>query len=156
LVTDVVVEPERNRIFALMNEASFNPEHCAVLETPPNPPPVRSASPGTVRLVEDTTDSLTLEADLSSPALLVVTDAYAGGWRAVGLPGTVQKEYHVMPANYVLRAVPLSAGHHRFRMEYAPRAFVGGSVDLCDFTRRVCCLSRLVCGPWAPPRSAGR
>ncbi len=31
-----------------------------------------------------------------------------------------------MPADYILRAVPLQAGHHRLRMVYAPSAFPEG------------------------------
>jgi len=34
----------------------------------------------------------------------------------------------VLPADYVLRAVPLSAGHHLLRMEYVPRGFSAGIV----------------------------
>ncbi len=32
----------------------------------------------------------------------------------------------VMPADYVLRAIPLQAGDHRIRLEYRPIAFVIG------------------------------
>lgn len=42
------------------------------------------------------------------------------------MDGGVQKQYEVMPADYVLMAVPLSSGHHHFRIEYAPRAFTIG------------------------------
>ena len=28
-----------------------------------------------------------------------------------------------MPANFILRAVPLAAGRHRLRIEYSPKAF---------------------------------
>jgi hypothetical protein len=56
------------------------------------------------------------------------TDLYAQfiAWRAVTLPGSSQKSYDLMPANYVLRAVPLAAGQHRLRVEYAPAAFTVG------------------------------
>ena len=56
----------------------------------------------------------------------MITDAYSKDWRAHGLPGSDQTTYTVMPANYALRAVPLSKGHHRFRLEYLPRAFTIG------------------------------
>ncbi len=29
----------------------------------------------------------------------------------------------MLPANYVLRAIPLGAGTHRLRLEYCPRGF---------------------------------
>src|SRR5207244_4652017 len=56
-------------------------------------------------------------------ALLLVTDAWARGWRAAPLEGSSQKSYELMPANYALRAVALDRGKHRLRLEYAPRGF---------------------------------
>ena len=46
--------------------------------------------------------------------------------RRAYLPESSQRRYEVMPANYVLRAIPLSAGHHRIRLEYLPAGFVVG------------------------------
>jgi hypothetical protein len=39
----------------------------------------------------------------------------------------VQSKYELLPANYILRAVPLAAGHHYLRVEYAPREFAIGT-----------------------------
>jgi uncharacterized membrane protein YfhO len=39
----------------------------------------------------------------------------------------VQSKYELLPANYILRAVPLAAGHHHLRVEYAPREFAIGT-----------------------------
>ena len=50
------------------------------------------------------------------------------GWRALALPGSSQARYDVMPANYCLRVVPLAAGHHLLRVEYAPAGFRLGRV----------------------------
>jgi uncharacterized membrane protein YfhO len=74
-------------------------------------------------MVAETPDSLTVEADAASPALLLITDPYSRDWRAVALPGSAQARYDLLPADYILRAVPLAAGHHRLRIEYAPPSF---------------------------------
>jgi hypothetical protein len=58
--------------------------------------------------------------------VLVVTDVHADGWRARALPGSDQTEYALLRGNFVLRAVPLGAGHHRLRIEYAPWPFEVG------------------------------
>jgi len=71
---------------------------------------------------ESDTDRLVIRADTPAPAILLVTDDYAAGWRARPLPGSVQSRYDVMPANYCLRAMPLKAGHHEIMMEYRPKA----------------------------------
>jgi hypothetical protein len=57
---------------------------------------------------------------------LLITDEYAASWHAVSLPGSTQPHYDLLPANYVLRAVPLAAGHHLLRVEYRPVAFTIG------------------------------
>jgi uncharacterized membrane protein YfhO len=67
-----------------------------------------------------------IEADLPQPAILLVTDAYSSGWRARPLAGGNQAHYQVLPADYVLRAIPLGRGHHHLRLEYLPSAFVAG------------------------------
>jgi hypothetical protein len=117
------VVKNRDAIFNTMRAPSFDPTREIILEQEPEPKPATAANQGSVRLAASTTDSLTIEADTPQPALLLITDVYTPAWRAVSLPGSTQACYEVMPANYMLRAVPLSAGHHALRVEYAPRAF---------------------------------
>ena len=120
------VIPRRDDIFAALTNAAFNPREEVILETAPEPAPRPAANAGTVRLLDSSMDYLTLEADVPSPSILLVTDTYAKGWRALPLAGTVQSLYRVLPANYCLRAIPLAAGHHHLRLEYRPTGFVIG------------------------------
>ena len=53
----------------------------------------------------------------------MITDTFAKGWRVKPLQQSGQSHYEVLPANYCLRAIPLAAGHHRFRLEYSPLGF---------------------------------
>ncbi len=123
LVSRFRVIPRREDIFAALTNAAFNPREEVILETAPAPEPHPTAHGGTVKLLNASTDDLTLEAEVPSPSLLLVTDAYAKGWRAEPLGGTVQSHYQVLPANYCLRAIPLGAGHHHLRLEYRPSCF---------------------------------
>ena len=41
----------------------------------------------------------------------------------MALPGSSQEHYDLLPANYILRAVPLGAGNHRLRIEYEPLGY---------------------------------
>jgi hypothetical protein len=125
LVRRCRVVTERDAIFAAMDAPTFDPRQEVILEQPPEPAPAAEGQ-GTVRLLEASTDRLTIEAELSAPAVLLITDGYARGWRARALPGSAQSRYDVLPANYCLRAVPLSAGRHRFALEYAPAGFRAG------------------------------
>jgi hypothetical protein len=147
----------RDAIFAAMSAADFDPRQTVILETPPVPLPGDAAGEGTARLVASSSDTLTIEANLSHPAILLVTDVYSSGWRAVALPGSSQRSYQVMPANYVLRAIPLAAGKHLLRLEYSPTAYrVGFWVSLVStlvYLMLVCVY--LVPWHWSPRNSAG-
>ena len=120
LVPSYRVLKKRDTIFSAMRESRFDPRKEVFLESSPTPVPAEASEPGRVTITGSTTDELTIEADLSKPAILLVTDLYTPGWKAVSLPGSVQAHYDLIPADYILRAIPLSAGHHHLRVEYTP------------------------------------
>jgi hypothetical protein len=126
LVANYRVLQGRDAIFDALRSDTFDPTREVILESEPEPRPSPSESPGTATLVESSTDTLTIEADLAQPSILLITDVYTPEWRAISLPGSVQSKYQLLPGNYVLRAVPLAAGHHRLRVEYAPCGFAIG------------------------------
>ncbi|UPT75994.1 MAG: hypothetical protein M0D55_10170 [Elusimicrobiota bacterium] len=116
----------REDALAAVLAPGFDPERTAVLEREPVPAPDPAGTGGSARVVAEDSDSLTIEAELPSPAVLVVADSYATGWRADALPGSAQASYDVLPADWALRAVPLAAGRHRFVLRYAPASFALG------------------------------
>ncbi|MDA2930273.1 hypothetical protein MYX84_10045 [Acidobacteria bacterium AH-259-O06] len=126
LVQDWVVITDRDQIFAALEDPAFDPREKVILETPWVPVPVKSDSKGTAHIVDSSTDYLIIEASLPSPAILLITDNYSEGWRAMALSGSDQDQYDLLPANYILKAVPLKAGNHRIRVEYLPKAFLLG------------------------------
>jgi len=154
LISRCRVVAQRDALFAALTNAAFNPREEVLLETAPQPEPQLSRDPGTVRLLDSSTDHLTLEAEVKSPCLLLVTDTYAKGWRACGLPGSAQAAYEVMPANYCLRAVPLAAGNHRLRLEYSPLGFRAGRWISALSVVTCCGLAGWVL--WRGRRSVGR
>jgi hypothetical protein len=119
----------RDAIFAAMKAPEFDPRRQVLLESTPNPLPQArgSSSPGTAVIVASGTDYLDIDATATRPCILLVTDSYAHGWRAVGLPGSVQRQYDVMPGDYILRAIPLQAGQHHILLYYRPLGYVLGA-----------------------------
>jgi len=107
---------------------TFDPAHEVVLESAPVPAPA-SQLPlnGSVRLLSETTDSLELEADLTAPQILLITDAFSAGWQVTPVGAGTQQSYQVLPADHCLRAIPLAAGHHHFRLQYWPEGVVVGA-----------------------------
>ena len=117
------VIPERDKIFERMAEEDFDPAKLVILESEPGVNQVESQDSPKGRIIESSTDRKVIEAELARPAILLLTDGYSSGWRALGLPGSVQEKYNLLPADYVLQAIPLTLGKHRILLEYKPLAF---------------------------------
>jgi hypothetical protein len=115
-----------DKVLAALRAPDFDPCRTVILEEPPAIAPAGIANAGWAKVTDSSTDCLTIQAELSAPAILLITDAYSKFWRARALAGSSQKDYTVMPADYCLRAVPLAAGRHAFRLEYLPTGFLVG------------------------------
>lgn len=120
-------QSDRNETLISLNSSEFDPERTVILEGNPDPQPVSAEdSPGTVQLVRSNTDSMTISARVTRPSLLLITDCYSRYWRASAEAGSAQKHYTVLPADYTLMAIALSAGEHLIHLEYAPPGYVVG------------------------------
>ncbi len=129
LVNEYRVLQERDSIFDALADTGFDPRQTVILEEEPDLLLQSGAELGQVELEDSSTDDLTFRANLTEPAILVITDSYSKGWRGRALPGSVQTEYRIQPANYALRAIPLAAGEHHFKVEYSPAAYRYGKVS---------------------------
>jgi hypothetical protein len=137
---------DRDQVLSAMLDEAFDPRQVVILEHSPElvrarPQATLAASVpaasmpvgapaaalvGSVRCTQRDTGFSVIEADLSSPAVLLITDAYDRSWRATALPGSAQAQYRLMPGDWAFQAVPLVAGHHRLRIEYRPAAYEVG------------------------------
>jgi hypothetical protein len=118
---------DRDAMLSSLASSSFDPARTVILEADPEPvPQPGKEAPGTVQLLRSETDSLTISAKLDRPSLLLITDTYSRYWRAISELNGDQKKYVVMPADYTLMAVPLAAGKHLIRLEYAPSGYLIG------------------------------
>ncbi|MCA9007790.1 MAG: YfhO family protein, partial [Planctomycetaceae bacterium] len=79
----------------------------------------------TAATISDATPKhLTINASLTSPGYLVLSDIYYPGWTArIG-----DQELPVLPADYALRAIPLPAGKHQLELSYTPPGFQIGRI----------------------------
>jgi len=82
----------------------------------------------TCAILEGGGDYLTVMANTTVPAILLITDNYSKGWRVKPLKSGPQQDYEIMPANYTLMAIPLTAGEHLLRIEYRPIQFIIGAL----------------------------
>ena len=130
LVSDWRIAPSQRERFKELQELKFNPTRMVLLESAPSPAPEPGPA-GAARVIRETSDEIEIEAELPRAQILLVSDNFSPGWRVEPLGDPVQRHYDVMPADHVLRAVPLSAGRHHFLMEYSPAGFrIGRWVSL--------------------------
>ena len=115
-------------ILTTMKSPAFVAEKNVVLEKQPHFYPADGKSPAKndVQLIRSSSQWLDIKATTDKKSILLVTDAYAKGWKVFPYPDSTQQNYDVMPADYILRGIPLSPGTHHFRLEYAPDAFYRG------------------------------
>lgn len=112
---------------------------------------------GGVRVADLSTDSVEIWVESSVPAILVVSDGYAAGWKVTAIDQLGAPSYDVLPADYVLRGVPLAAGRHHLRMEYRPTAFlVGRAISIVALIAYACAAGFVACrAAWFPIRANG-
>ncbi|HEX2967106.1 MAG TPA: YfhO family protein, partial [Syntrophorhabdaceae bacterium] len=82
---------------------------------------------GSVNLVSQKANSVTLEADSDNDAFLYVSDTYYPGWRAY-VDGRRTKIYR---ANLAFRAVQVPKGKHTVVFKYVPMSFYIGLCLTC-------------------------
>ena len=114
----------RENILKTLDSKDFFPEREVILEEQPNVQPVTGDGPaGIVRVTGQDTEWVDIDADLTRPAILLVTDAYSHYWEVTQHSGNSQSDYQVLPADYMLRGIPLQAGHHTLRLQYVAPAW---------------------------------
>lgn len=120
LVSDWTLVAGRDDAVARFAAPTFDPARAVLLEARPEPAPAPGPPSGSVQLTDVSSDVVDVVADVAQAAVLVITDAYSDGWHAEPAPGSAQSRYAVVPADFIVRAVPLGPGHHHFRLEYRP------------------------------------
>ncbi|MDR1145616.1 MAG: YfhO family protein [Verrucomicrobiales bacterium] len=113
----------RDAVLRALSAPDFDPKQEVILEEDPLLPPDIAEAQYQIRMLGGSTDAWMLDIQTTRACVLVMTDAYSRDWRVKELPGSVQTNYHVLPANYALRAIPLAPGRHVIRIEYQPGYF---------------------------------
>ena len=131
LLSNWTVAKQRNQIFDIMTASSFDPSKNIVLESYPSIPSSELPVEGKAELLDFSSNHLTIRAEVKTPSLLLITDAYAKGWEVKALKGSSQSSYQLLPANYILQAIPLEAGTHLLKLEYRPQGFTLGLLLSC-------------------------
>ena len=127
LVGDVTHTSGRTAALSAVSVPSFDNSTTAVLENDDVPAPDPGSLSGTVSVHEEYPGCMTVTADVPARALAVLGFPYSRYWRVTPLPGSTQRSYRVVPADYAAVAIPLEPGRHRIRIEYIPAGFELGA-----------------------------
>jgi hypothetical protein len=106
--------------WAAIHRADFDPSREAVIEGGP----VLKGTPsnGTLFIRHLGVNDIEIDATISTPAYLVLSEVYYPGWQAQvnGRPA------RIFPANFSFRAVYLEPGQHHVRMFFLPTSWIVG------------------------------
>ena len=111
---------------AIMQGGELDYRRTVLLETESLPWPAAGATPakgderhGVVAIEQYRHDRLRIRVVAPEPGYLVLSNLWYPGWRA-WVDGTAT---HILPANYVLQAVPVATGEHSVVLRYVPWSF---------------------------------
>lgn len=121
LVYDVWPIAEPQQLAAALQDPAFQPETMVIL------PEAIATEPGqgSVQVLVDTPGYLQLQATTTTPAVLVVSEAFFPGWQAevngVATP--------VLLADGVALGIPLAAGEHTLTVAFRPAPLLWGAIS---------------------------
>jgi hypothetical protein len=127
LVPHWKVLSDGDQVLDTLRDPTFDPQRLVLLERDPGLVPTESNEPGAVTVRDVSTETIEISADVPQPSILLITDNYSASWKATPLDEGDTRTYSVGPGNYLLRAIPLTVGHHHLRLEYRPTALLVGT-----------------------------
>jgi uncharacterized membrane protein YfhO len=118
-----------------MRAGSFNPLKTALVEGDVSPDEARrlwsGLSSSQLTRVSSSPNEQIWRTNTASPRLLVLSEMYFPGWRAMVRKAGSEDSWQSVPiyrTNYLFRGVPVPAGDHEVRLVYRPLSVIGGAI----------------------------
>lgn len=123
-VYDAITIPEDSALQEFMRSDKFDPRRSVVLEKKPTItlPDTIGVSDWFAKIVSYKNNVISLDVYTPKNGVLVLSEIFYPGWVVV-IDGEQQEVYR---ANWNLRAVPVSAGHHQVEFRFEPRSYRNG------------------------------
>ena len=113
-----------------MKRRDWDPRNVAVIDRPLGINLPATPLADTVLMTEHKPDRVIVQTRANRPALLVLSDVYAHGWKA----WIDDKPTPIVITNVAFRGVPVAAGTHTIRFEFDPDALrTGRTISLVLF-----------------------
>ena len=124
LVPEARVIPNSDSAIAFMKLRGWNPANIAVVDRPLGVSLPAAPLTGSASIVEKKPDKVVIRTTANRPALLVLADVYAHGWKA----WVDDKATPIAITNVAFRGVPVDTGTHTVRFEFDPDALRTGQI----------------------------
>jgi len=124
---------QKEQVLDAMQEYDFDPGKEVILERAPSgiTLPAGEIAPGSATVVSRSAGEVAVETESTADSLLVLTETFYPGWIAE-VDGA---RTEVLRADYVFRAVPLSAGKHEVLFRFRSQSFlVGAAISFLAIT----------------------
>jgi hypothetical protein len=118
VVSRAIQEQDPRSILRRLSSDAFDSTREVILDVPTHLEPNTSFH-GSAAIKNYRNNRVEIDARLSDPGILVLTDAFYPGWK-VFVGG---REQSILRANYLFRGVELPAGNHRVEFIYQPVSF---------------------------------
>jgi hypothetical protein len=115
-------EKDEDKRLKALSDPRFDPRIHAIVESGTPTGLENRSCAGKVRIVSDTVQRIEVEYDMQTPGMLLMTDRFDPGWKAL-VDG---KEQPILAADEAFRGVILPAGKGRVEFIYAAPAFWKG------------------------------
>ena len=116
MVPAVQVIPDTDSALAFMKQPTWNPREVAVIDRPLGVALPAAPLQQTAVITERAPDRVVIRTNANGPALLVLADVYAHGWKAY----VDNQATPVVITNVAFRGVPVAAGEHTVRFVFDP------------------------------------
>jgi hypothetical protein len=126
IVSKAVYEPDARSTFTRLTRDDFDPRREVILDTP-RKPSYSGQVQSNVAITQYENQRVVINAQLSAPGILVLTDSFYPGWKAY----VNGREGQIFRANHLFRAVELPAGNQMVEFVYEPELFkIGLTISL--------------------------
>lgn len=128
LADQVHVATTKEKAFGILRHEDFIPGKSVLLEDPIHVGQTTDKPTGTAQITDRSNTTLTISVkDNNRDTVLIVTDTYYPGWKAI-LDGF---EVPIFPANIRQRGVIVPPGNHTIQMRYEPKSlFLGFAISV--------------------------